>query len=70
MKKQTANLPSLAREILDLPGVESLDRGVDGWCCLLKYGWTTDALGGSSTIIDPNLKTILSFVKGAYPEVS
>jgi len=66
MKNKNANLPLLAWKILELPGIESLEHGFDGWVCLLKYGWTTDALSGGGTIIDSNLKTIYSFVKGAY----
>jgi hypothetical protein len=59
-------LPKAAQEILSLPGVQSLEREPDGWCCHLRYGWTTDALGGGSTIIDTNLRTIRSYVRGAY----
>jgi hypothetical protein len=59
-------MPRTALAILALPGVESLEKEPDGWCCHLKHGWTTDALGGGGTIIDPNLKTIRSYVKGAY----
>lgn len=62
----TKTLPKAAQQILALPGVESLEREPDGWCCHLAYGWTTDALGGGGTIIDTNLATIRSFVQGAY----
>jgi hypothetical protein len=40
-------------------------RGPTG-CCHLRFGWTTDALGGGGTIIDANLKTIRAYVRGAY----
>jgi len=60
------NLPKAAQEILALPGVESLEREPDGWCCHLRYGWTTDALSGGGTIVDSNLRTIRAFVRGAY----
>jgi hypothetical protein len=59
-------LPKAAAAILALPGVESLERGPDGWCCHLAFGWTTDALGGGGTIIDTNIKTIRAHVTGAY----
>lgn len=59
-------LPKAAQAILALPGVESLEREPDGWCCHLLPGWTTNALGGGGTIVDPNLKTIRAFVRGAY----
>ena len=59
-------LPKAAQAILALPGVQSLEREPDGWCCHLLPGWTTDALGGGGTIIDPNLRTIRDHVKGAY----
>lgn len=59
-------LPKAALEILSLPGVESLEKEPDGWCCHLAYGWTTDALSGGGTIIDTNLSTIRAFVKNAY----
>jgi len=59
-------LPKAAAAILALPGVESLERGPDGWCCHLVFGWTTEALGGGGTIIDTNLKTIRAHVIGAY----
>jgi len=59
-------MPKLAQKILTLPGVESLHKESDGWVCYLKHMWTTEALSGGGTIIDPNLKTIYSFVKGAY----
>jgi hypothetical protein len=59
-------LPKAAAAILALPGVESLERGPDGWCCHLAFGWTTEALGGGGTIIDSNLKTIRAHVTGAY----
>lgn len=58
--------PKTALAILDLPGVESLEKEPDGWCCHLKWGWTTDALGGGGTIIDDNLATIKAFVQNAY----
>ena len=64
MKNKT--LPKLAQKILEIPYVESLERECDGWCCYLTPGWTTDALGGSGTIIDRNLRTIWSFVKNGY----
>lgn len=64
MDNQT--LPKAGQQILSLPGVESLEKESDGWCCHLHYGWTTDALGGGGTIIDPNLRTIRSFVVNAY----
>ena len=59
-------LPQLAQRILALPGIESLEKEPDGWCCHLAYGWTTDALGGGGTIIDSSLTTIFSFVRNAY----
>lgn len=59
-------LPKAAAAILALPGVESLERGPDGWCCHLAFDWTTEALGGGGTIIDSNLKTIRAHVVGAY----
>jgi hypothetical protein len=59
-------LPKAALAILALPGVESLEREADGWCCHLRFGWTSDALGGGGTIIDPNLKTVRAYVMGAY----
>ncbi len=59
-------MPKLAQKILTLPGIDSLEKEPDGWVCCLKYSWTTDALGGGGTIIDTNLRTIYSFVKGAY----
>ena len=62
--KQT--LPKAAAAILTMPGIESLERGPDGWCCHLAYGWTTEALSGGGTIIDSNLATIRSYVRGAY----
>ena len=61
-----SSLPKAAIAILALPGVESLEREPDGWCCHLAYGWTTDALSGGGTIIDTNLKTIRAYVVGAY----
>ena len=61
------SLPKSAERILRLPYVESLEREPDGWCCHLRYGWTTDAIGGSGTIIDTNLGLIWSFVKDGYP---
>jgi hypothetical protein len=60
------NLPKAALAILALPGVESLHREEGDWCCYLHHGWTTDALGGGSGIIDTNLKTIRAHVVGAY----
>jgi hypothetical protein len=60
-------LPKAAAAILALPGVESLERETDGlWCCHLRFGWTSAALGGGGTIIDSNLKTIRAHVIGAY----
>ena len=59
-------LPKAAQAILELPGVESLEREGAAWCCHLRFGWTTDALGGGGTIIDYNLKTIRAYVRGAY----
>jgi hypothetical protein len=60
-------LPKAAAAILALPGVESLEREADGlWCCHLRFGWTSAALGGGGTIIDSNLKTIRAHVVGAY----
>ena len=60
-------LPKSAQRILQLPYVESLKREPDGWCCHLLYGWTTDALGGSGTIIDASLSLIWDFVRDGYP---
>jgi hypothetical protein len=59
-------LPKAAAAILALPGVESLEREGADWVCHLRFGWTTDALGGGGTIIDANLKTIRAYVRGAY----
>ena len=59
-------LPKAAAAILAMPGVESLERCPDGWCCHLAFGWTTEALSGGGTIIDSNLATIRSYVRGAY----
>lgn len=59
-------LPKAAQAILALPGVQSLEREPDGWCCHLMPGWTTDALSGGGTIVDSNLRTIRDHVKGAY----
>jgi hypothetical protein len=59
-------LPKAAQAILELPGVESLEREGADWCCHLRFGWTTEALGGGGTIIDSNLQTILAYVRGAY----
>ena len=56
-------LPKAAQAILELPGVEFLDREGADWCCHLRFGWTTEALGGGGTIIDANLKTDLSWVR-------
>jgi hypothetical protein len=61
-----AAMPKAAQAILELPGVESLEREGADWCCHLRFGWTTDALGGGGTIIDANLKTIRAYVRGAY----
>jgi hypothetical protein len=61
-----AAMPKAAQAILELPGVESLEREGAAWCCHLRFGWTTDALGGGGTIIDYNLKTIRAYVRGAY----
>jgi DNA invertase Pin-like site-specific DNA recombinase len=63
----TLNLPKAAQAILAMPGVESLEREPDGWCCHLQYGWSTDALSGGGTIIDRSLSTIEAFVRGAKP---
>jgi len=59
-------LPKIAQTILVLPGVQSLKKEPDGWCCHLHYGWTTNALGGGGTIIDTSLTNIKAFVKNAY----
>jgi hypothetical protein len=59
-------LPKAAQAILALPGVESLEREPDGWCCHLAHGWTTAALDGGGTVIDSNLATVRAFVRGAY----
>jgi DNA invertase Pin-like site-specific DNA recombinase len=58
-------LPKAAQQILAMPGVESLEREPDGWCCHLRYGWSTEALSGGGTIIDTSLATIRDHVKGA-----
>jgi len=63
----TLNLPKAAQAILAMPGVESLEREPDGWCCHLQHGWSTEALSGGGTIIDTNLSTIKAFVQGAKP---
>lgn len=63
----TLALPKAAQQILAMPGVESLEREPDGWCCHLRYGWSTDALSGGGTIIDRSLATIRDHVKGACP---
>jgi len=63
----TSTLPKAAQQILTLPGVQSLEREPDGWCCHLQYGWSTDALSGGGTIIDTSLSTIRAFVRGARP---
>lgn len=55
-----------ALAIVDLPGVESLEREDGLWVCHLLWGWTTEALGGGGTVIDSNLATIRAHVKGAY----
>jgi len=61
----TTTLPKAAAAIRALPGVESLEREVDGlWCCHLRFGWTTAALGGGGTIIDSNLPNKPSKGKG------
>ena len=59
-------LPKAAQAILALPGVQSLEREPDGWCCHLMHGWTTAALGGGGTIVDGNLATIRAYVRAAY----
>ena len=59
-------LPKAAQAILKLPGVESIHRETDGWVCYLRHGWTTEIMGGSSTVIDTNLAAIRSYVKNAY----
>lgn len=61
-------MPKAALAILNMPGVQSLEREFGGreWCCHLYHGWTTDALGGGGTIIDASLATIRAYVKGAY----
>jgi hypothetical protein len=66
MTVTTSALPKAALAILALPGVESLERETDGWCCHLRFGWTSAALGGGGTIIDSNLRTIRAYVIGAY----
>jgi hypothetical protein len=53
-----------ADRIRALPHVESLVIEPDGWCCHLHHGLTTPALGGSGTIIDPDIRTVWAFVKG------
>lgn len=53
-----------ATRIRALPHVESLELEPDGWCCHLHHGLTTDALGGSGTIIDPCIRTVWAYVKG------
>jgi DNA invertase Pin-like site-specific DNA recombinase len=63
----TLSLPKAAQQILAMPGVESLEREPDGWCCHLRYGWSTDALDGGGTVIDRSLATIRDHVKGARP---
>ena len=50
--------PKAAQAIRSLPGVESLEREGADWVCHLRFGWTTEALGGGGTIIDSSLKTI------------
>jgi hypothetical protein len=62
----TQALPKAAQAILELPGVESLEREGADWCCHLRFGWTTEALGGGGTIVDSNLRTIRAYVRGAY----
>lgn len=59
-------LPKAAQAILELPGVESLEREGADWVCHLRFGWTTEALGGGGTIVDPSLRTIRAYVRGAY----
>ena len=67
MTATASALPKAAAAILALPGVESLEREADGlWCCHLRFGWTSAALGGGGTVIDSNLKTIRAHVIGAY----
>ena len=61
-----SRFPKAALAIVSLPGVESLEREGDLWCCHLFWGWTTEALGGGGTVIDSNLATIRAHVKGAY----
>ena len=53
-----------ADRIRSLPHVESLELEPDGWCCSLYHGLTTAALGGSGTIIDPDIRTVWAHVKG------
>jgi len=53
-----------ATRIQLLSHVESLELEPDGWCCTLRPGLTTEALGGSGIIIDPSIRTVWSFVKG------
>ena len=60
-------LPRSAQRILRMPYVKSLEREPDGWCCHLLHGWTTDALGGSGTIVDSDLSLIWDHVKDGYP---
>jgi DNA invertase Pin-like site-specific DNA recombinase len=61
----TLTLPKAAQQILAMPGVESLEREPDGWCCHLRHGWSTEALSGGGTIVDTSLATIRDHVKGA-----
>ncbi|CAB5223481.1 hypothetical protein UFOVP383_79 [uncultured Caudovirales phage] len=61
-----SRFPKAALAIVSLPGVESLEKEGDLWCCHLLWGWTTEALGGGGTVIDSNLATIRAHVKGAY----
>ncbi len=64
-----ARMPRAALVIRSLPGVESLEREEDGWCCRLAHGWTTDALEGGGTIIDRSLAMIHAYVRDAYQTV-
>lgn len=62
----TSKLPKTAQAILAMPGIQSLEKEPDGWCCHLHYGWTTNALSGGGTIIDTSLAIIKDHVKNAY----
>jgi hypothetical protein len=61
-----SRFPKAALAIVNLPGVESIEREGDLWVCHLLWGWTSEALGGGGTVIDSNLATIRAHVKGAY----